>query len=509
MFKKWKSGAVQLGGTIVISILVQLISLAKFSIIGANFGAGVELDAFHFDNSLATFAITFLTGGITTVVLPAYVRRGDRRSVDSFLTGIFLVVFALFGGLYLFREPLIALISGKDGDFLSYASGLMLLTIVTQSVQAVVSVTAAHYQARDRLIVPRITSLLVNVAGLVAMALMKTFDIYQYVELICIIGLAELVVDLLIAIRLGFRFLPSFRWNSEETKALFRLFLPVVVSTGVYKIHGLVDTAITSTLETGSLTILSYSNHIATAVNTLVIGNMLLFAYPRVVRAVEKAVSAGVAAVGRYGALFHLTIGLIAVGFVAAGEEFLMLLFGYGKFGAEDIGNMYLCAAIYLFGQQFNVVRDLLYRFCYANKDTSSTLRNSIEISVLNIVLSFIFAHFWQVYGVVIGTVVSSAWSLYSMCHHARKKYGCEKELTQIRVDFFKGMFVSTVCVGVILLCKWLLPIASMLWSMLVYGAFSVVLYLGLSLAVRHGGALEVYRRFFGSKKTPSQPLEK
>ena len=485
-----KSNAIQLFGMIITSLIIQVISLAKSSIIASNFGAGVELDAFHFSNNIAAFITTFVAGGVTTVVLPEYVRRAKRENVDSFLTCVFSVVAILFLSLFLFRNPIVNFITGKGDEFLTYSDSLLGWVIIAQSITAVLSVTAAHYQAQNNFITPKIITLCVNALSLIVMAYMKSLTIHQYVLLICIMGVAQLLVDVTIAIKQGFRFSLRFNWLNQDTVRLLKIFVPILISTGVYKIHGLIDTAITSSLAAGSLTILSYSNQIVTAVNSLIIGNLLLFAYPRIVQAASQSETNAISATREYGSGFHLVVGFLVVGFFAIGEDAIMLLFGHGRFDSDAVRKTFICTFIYLFGQQFNIVRDLIYRFYYAEKDTVTTLRNSIMISLLNIILSLIFVRVWQLYGVVLGTVISSCWSLLRITRVTQKKYDAAEQIKGMGIDFLRTAFSVSFSCALIWWISRFLCFESIWCSIFIYGLISLVIY-GLCTFVVHNDMMK------------------
>ena len=67
-----------------------------------------------------------------------------------------------------------------------------------------------------------------------------------------------------------------------------------------------------------------------------------------------------------------------------------------------------MCTLIYVRGLPINAFRDLIYRYFYAKGDTLTPFRNSLLISFLNIVISIILARFIGIYGIVLGTVITS-----------------------------------------------------------------------------------------------------
>ena len=198
--------ALQVVGMIGTSILTQVLVLIKSSILAANFGAGIELDAYNLTNSLTTFITTFLASGITTVILPAYVSKKNRKDVDGFISGLFIAVAFLYAALYMFRSEIMDIISGRSGEFQTIACNLMLYAILIQSVSAIVSVTAAYYQANDKFIIPKLIDFVTNLATVILLVFAKELTILQYVTLVLICSIVRLVVDVGIATFCGFRF---------------------------------------------------------------------------------------------------------------------------------------------------------------------------------------------------------------------------------------------------------------------------------------------------------------
>src|SRR5690606_11724578 len=99
---------------------------------------------------------------------------------------------------------------------------------------------------------------------------------------------------------------------------------------------------------------------------------------------------------------------LIVTLFIIAGREGISLLYERGEFTQENTYIVYLCAIIYAISLPVNGIRDLIYKYFYINKDTTSPFINSIIISLLNLSISLILSYFFGLYGVVLGTVIAS-----------------------------------------------------------------------------------------------------
>lgn len=489
--------AFQVVGMIGTSVLTQILVLVKSSVLAANFGAGLELDAYNLTNSLTTFITTFLASGITTVILPAYVSKKDRKSVDGFISGLFIAVAMLYAMLYIFRDGIVDIISGRGGEFQIIACNLMLYAILIQSVSAIVSVTAAYYQATNRFIIPKLIDFATNLVTVLLLLAAKQLTILQYVELVLGCSAVRLAVDIGIAVYCGFRFRFQAPFGSPETIALYKIFAPTVISSGVYQIHSLVDSTIASRLDPGSLTVLTYSNQIVTAVNSLIIGNLVLYAYPQIVKARNSSVKQGMETTWNYALIFHSIICLLIAGFFSVGKQAIALLFQHGKFDEAATELTFICALIYILGQQTNIIRDLIYRLFYSEGDTKTTLYNSVIVSFINIVVSIALVNIIGLIGIVIGTVISSCCSLAMIITRLNRKIKPQKiefRYAGIICEILKNEVALLAAVFVMLLAKNIFANMNLLLQIIILGVICVIVYL-LTLFLTRSKSLKFLNR--------------
>ena len=67
-----------------------------------------------------------------------------------------------------------------------------------------------------------------------------------------------------------------------------------------------------------------------------------------------------------YALIFHSIICLLIAGFFSVGKQAIALLFQHGKFDEAATELTFICALIYILGQQTNIIRDLIYRLFYS-----------------------------------------------------------------------------------------------------------------------------------------------
>lgn len=435
---------------LALSIVIQGLGLLKSSIVAADFGASNELDALNYVTSLFAFVSSFVSNGMVVAILPAYLKDSDRKGIDSFATLLFTL--ALIASLFLvfFSEPIARMTTNRAASFVGLVGVLVVPIAVSQTVSIALGLTLAYYQAHKRFNTPKMALLLNNTIVVVLLLVLKDVTIITYAKILAAGSIVQFMIDVFFAVRLGFRFSPKFCFASAEAKRLLRVYLPTTIGAAIYSIATLVDSVLSSNLDVGSLTILTYANMIVGLVNTLIIGNMSNFFYPRIIADIENAGRREAQnRMWKYSIVLQTAVCAIIVLFIAGGRELIALLLQHGEFTEEASSEVFSCMALYLFSQQFNITRDLIYRFFYACDDTVTTMRNGIVVSGLNIVLSIVFAFVLGigVYGIVLGTVLSGMYSLAGIVFQLKKK--------ETLSDLFPVALRSSIklCAGVIIAC--------------------------------------------------------
>ena len=479
---KNENGKKQLSLMMIITFITQFLAIYKSTITAANFGAGTELDAYNFSNNLATFLLTFVATGITTVVIPAYIKKTDSKAVNTFITAIFSTVMLLMAIMYLLRMPLVHLLTNREEQFYGFVNEFFLLTIFIQLLPAFLGVTTAYFQCENKYNVPKIILLISNIVVVAILVILKSFNLNTYLWILLLGAVIQFVFDILIAVKSGFRFKPEFEIKNEEFQKLFKIFIPTVFSSGLYKVQSLIDSLLTSNIGVGQLTILTYSNTIVGMVNNMLINNLCVYAYPKIVKASEEKEQD---VLWKYIVYFHGVICLLIVGFFAAGREFIGLLYEHGKFTPQAADAVFVCMCIYIFGQQNNIIRDLIYRFFYGHGDTKNTFKNSFMASVVNIVVSIILVIPMGVYGIVLGTVIAGLFSLISILIRYRKSFEFKFNKKLVCSELVKNEVALVLGAIAVFAIKKVAGIDSYIIGLFLYGAISVVVFFFVLLVTK------------------------
>ncbi|MBQ9801544.1 MAG: polysaccharide biosynthesis C-terminal domain-containing protein [Clostridia bacterium] len=451
----------------------------KISVVAGGFGVSAEMDAYNFANSIVTFVLSFVIAGVSTVVIPCYVKKEKKQYVDSFITIVFGAVFVASLGIVIFKDLIISSVSGRDAAFAQVAGNVLIILFLGNIFYFFTCATVAHFQCIGKYNIPKVVALLSQAGVVGCLLLLKDITIIQYAVIISVGVAVNGLIDIGIAFVYKWRYRPRLHIKSPQTGALLKLFLPILFSTGVYQLSLLVDSAIASRLDTGNITILNYANQISSMINTLIVGNLLVYLYPKIVK--DRDDQKGRENFWKSSYFFYFVMCLVAVGYVVIGHEGVAVLFERGKFDADATRRVFLLSLLYVLVQPFNVIRDLVYRYFYAFSDTATPTKNSIIAGVVHLVLSLVLARWMGVVGIVLGTVLSSLVSLVAIMIKFKKIFGFGVKFKSILLQYLRTLLIAVVTAATVLLIKSVCPLPSKVLSLLVYGCITVVLYVILT----------------------------
>ena len=476
---KKKAGYVNLMWMMIVTLFTQILVLIKSSVVAGKFGATNAMDAYNFANSIATFLFGFVSAGISTIVIPEYANKRDKKSVDTFITLIYGAIFFVTVLMIIFRQRIIGAFSNRDTMFVQDVAKILIYLLLFQYFGGITNVTIAYFQCEDKYNIPRIINLISQLAVVATLICIKKMTIMEYTIIICLGILLSFLCDTGWAIKCGWRYKPTCIFN-EETRILINRFIPVVVSTGTYNLSLMIDSVISASLEEGKITVLSYSSQISSMINTIIVGNLLIYIYPKITKNIKRDGSQSV--FWDQTGLFHAIVCLMIAGFIAVGRDAVFFLFYRDAFSFEACRMVFEGTIIYVFGQQINVIRNMLYRYFYALGDTKTPATNSIMVSIFNITISIILVRVIGFYGVIIGTVVASLLSLTIIMVRFGKKVGYSEKILSIMKKYIINIIIMSITVAVVGVTKSIVFIENDLIRILVFGLETVIVYILLQL---------------------------
>ena len=468
----------QLSLMMFLTMCTQIIVLLKSSIIASNFGASIEMDAFNFTNTIATFIFSFISTGITTVLIPAIVNKKSSKSINSFITVLYSVVIIVVVIVFMSKGYIFKLFQLRGSKFVEIACGILGITLLTQLLTSFQGISNAIFQCNNKFNFPKVVVLMSNILLFIILLIDNKLSIYRYAIYILFTTFISVFIQLFFVYKDGYRYKVCMDIRSNEYKEMIRTFIPTMFSAGLYQVSLLTDSMISSTLGTGKISILSYSNSIMTMINSMFLANIMTYIYPKIAYSIkdEKDHSHFF----NYMIFFNAIMCMMVIGFFVVGKDGISLLYQRGKFTNEISQVVYICVCIYMFGLPINAMRDLFYRYFYAKGDTKSTFKNSIIASIINISISLVLSRTIGLYGVVLGTVVTSIISYVMIFRRFKNMFGIMYSKRKYIIENLKIFIVCGLAILIMFFISNIIIIKVRILRVIIYGILTVVIYIWL-----------------------------
>lgn len=482
-YKKSENSLITLFTMTFFTIITQLMIMIRLSVTASNFGATIEMDAFNISNSIGTFIFSFISTGITTVLIPYMIKNKNISSINNFLSILYSISILIVFIVILFRNNIISIIYPNSKQAINIASNLIIIILSSQILNTIVGVTNAVFQSKEKYNLPKIISLISTTILTITVILDKNLSIYRYSLYILLAGLINIIISIYFCKREDFNYEFRIDFKDIEMKNMFRVFIPTVFSTGLYQISLLTDSLISSSLGQGQVSILSYSNSIMSMINMLLVGNLMTYIYPRITKKSNNENNKKY--VFECFSIFNSIICLFMVGFILVGKEAIIILYQGGNFTSNITQVVFICTLIYMIGLPINIMRDLVYRYFYSRGNTKSTFYNSVSASIVNILISIVLSKFIGIYGIVIGTVITSIFSFTSIMIRFCILYKMDFEKKYIIKENLKVLVSIIITIFIVYTFKKYFVIQNIILSMILYGILTCIIYISSLFALK------------------------
>lgn len=321
----------QLNSMVLITILTQIFILLKNALVASHFGVGIELDAYNLSFNITNFVYSFIGAGISTVIIPFLKEKSNKTALNIFITFIYTVSIIIFIFMLLFKNQIIAIAGGSNGiEFINIASNIFVYTLISGILNALIKFANAVLEFKGQFNRQKMIVLFTSIIFVLLLFFFKDISIYDFALILLVTTFISFIAHFYFLKRTNFDFNINFDINNDGFKQMLRLYIPTMMSSGVYQLSLLIDTMISARLDVGSISILNYANSVIGMINMLLLANLTSFMYPRLVKKSNEIDQQK--SLIHYILLTNTLMCLIFVLFFIIGREGITILFERGKF---------------------------------------------------------------------------------------------------------------------------------------------------------------------------------
>lgn len=414
-------------------------------IAAADFGISNQMDAYNISFNITTFIFSFFSVSVTTVLIPSMANKKSLTGTNTFITFFASVVLFIVFVIFLFGPKLLNIFYHN-----TLISTILLILTVGFLFKAFTGVLIAIYQVNDNFVLPKIIQALSALVVVVLLLFNGTQAILYYSAMISLGFIVEFFINLILLKKKNINYHYSFSldFKDKEFRIMFFNFIPIFFSTALFQTMLLINVLIAERLGTGNVSILTYGNQLFAMVNSLLVVNILAILFPKLVRLITSDKKASIVKLEEYMIVVLTLMIFILAEFYLHGRDALVILFERGLFDASATEIVFQLSLIYFLLLPFGAVRDLFYRYFYADNDTKTPFKNSIIVSILNIALSIILSINFGIYGIVLGTVIAGILSVIMIIIRFKKKYNALFSIKVITIEIFKLIVIGCMVIG-------------------------------------------------------------
>ncbi|OGD86723.1 murein biosynthesis integral membrane protein MurJ [Candidatus Curtissbacteria bacterium RIFCSPHIGHO2_01_FULL_41_11] len=295
LFKKKQEDILSAAFVIAFSVaLSKILGLVRLRLLASSFGDDIHLlDSLIAAQSLpdAIFEV-FIFGSIALAFIPVFSQYIAHDKLDKAwelsnkMITLGLVVFLVFLlVIFVFADfiaPLLAPgVIERDPTTQSQIAKLLRIMIFAQAFFVISIFITGILQSFQRFLVPALASIFYNVGIIISIIfLVPALGIYAPAFGMILGALLHLVIQLPLALSLGYRFKPSFDFKNKDVREMFSLMWPRSLSLGLLRISDIINIRLASYALAGSITAFNYAQVLMLVPISLFAGSLAQAALP-------------------------------------------------------------------------------------------------------------------------------------------------------------------------------------------------------------------------------------
>ena len=403
----------------VITLAGKLLGLFRDRLLTINYGSGMEANAFLTASRIPrVFFDTVFASAISACLIPVfsqYLQKNGKKDAFKF-AGNFITVMSVFCTLLtvlgiLFAEPLTSFFAdGYDTETAQLCASLTRVMMPTVLFTGIAFSFVGVLQSLDEFNVPAAISLVSNCAVIIYyFTFNDKYGIYGLAVAFLIAWLLQAVIQVPSLVKKGFKFAPSLSLKSEGMRQVFKLMLPVMVSTWVLPINQTINSKFGSRLFDGAgVTAVELAYNMFTVIAGVFVLSVTNYVFPRFSKENASGDGAGLRKTVRD--TLHTTLFIVipmTAGLFVMARPVIDFIYGGGEFDAFSIDITSKALMIMSLGMIGYAVQAVLSRVFFAKQDGRTPLIAGVISIAVNVALCWSMTERFDVAGIAGASAVS------------------------------------------------------------------------------------------------------
>ncbi|EKO1912919.1 murein biosynthesis integral membrane protein MurJ [Clostridium botulinum] len=440
-------------------ILGKVFALIRDSLIAAKFGATDITDIYIFSLGIVNL-LTTISYGLTTTFIPMHTENlesGNKKESNKFVNNvlntfsigtiiltILMIIFAKYI-IYIFGP-------GFQKDLIVFnmsikITRIMLLSLIFISLQSVIT---GVLQAHKQFLEPAAMAMVSNIVYIIYLVfLVSNYGMVGFAAAIVLGFFAQLIINIPKYKKMGYKYSTYINLEDSKTRQMFKLTMPVIISTSVIQLNLAINRAFATTIFGGAATILENANKINTLAYEVFAIGIAMIVYPTLSElAAKNDKKQYKVELGRAINIILIIMIPAAVGIAVLRGPLINIIFKRGAFSDEAASLTSQALLLYTPAMIAYGVRDILNKAFYAIKDTKTPMINSFIGIIINVVINSLLIKHLGVSGLTLATTISAIVITIVMLLDLNKKLN-GIDIKNIIISFLK-VILSALIMGIL-----------------------------------------------------------
>lgn len=426
-------------------ILGKGLGFVRSAFVASTYGAGFITDIYAFEDSFINEIYAVFSTFLACSFIPKYLsldEKGKNRLFNLILNAgvVIMLVFTIL--CMIFTQPILKIL--VPGYFeiydISYIVFITRVNLVLLILIFLVNYIMIILQAHEIFIYLTLESLLLNVIVILYLIIIPRYEILGLI-LCRIIAYILLFIFSLIKLKkvMPLKYKAYFNPKDNDLKDMIKLSLPMLCITILWQLNYVIDKSMASGLESGSVACLNYANTISMIIYNVIGYIVSTYAYPILGKLQNDKEKISSAFKEYLLVLMQLVLPISILTMFFSGYA-SNLLYGHGNMEQSSVQIISKILILYLPGSIAYCIKNLYAKLFYVKQNTKIVLVLDASGCLVNIGLNLLLVRIIGVYGLALGTSISSIVTVVLQIIFANKK-----EYTAVNLLDFRKMCFSTV----------------------------------------------------------------
>ncbi len=444
------------------SLLSRGLGVYRDHLFATMFGAD-GVGTYSLDTYYAAFRIPdllysiLIMGTISVAFMPIFSEYLAKKNYEegwkftsNVLNILMLVFFVIAAGVFVFAKPLMSLfVHGFSAEQIEQTAQLVRIMLLSPLFFAIAAIAIGVENSFQKFTAQALAPVLYNV-GIILGALLwgVNHGVYGLVWGVVLGAFMYMLIQIPGIIKLGFKWFPIFSLKRADTKEMFTLVIPRIISLSAMQVNLLVDTFIASALVVGSLTVLNLAQNLQSLPFGIISISVAITSFSLFTKfAAEKDWE-------QFGFELKKTVRITLYlllpaifGMYLLREEIIQLVLEGGNFEKNAAMLTASTLSFLLIGLIAQGLIPILVRVFFALKNTKLPLMISLIAMLTNIGFSFYLSGFMGVNGLALANAIGMWVNISLLYLFLRKRFK-----NVIPLNFLFKVFLSAAVMGVVIM---------------------------------------------------------